>query len=177
MIRTLSALGVVALVISPALALAAEPKLAEHFQPFAGLVGKTWRGEFKNSTPEKPAYDVVRFELALKGRAIRSRHSVTGGVYGGETLIVWDDQKKSLVSHYFTTAGFYTEGTFEVRDGKLISREKVRGSAPGVAEVEAVTTFADGKLHVKSRYLKDGQWVDGHEITYVEAPDAQVVLD
>jgi hypothetical protein len=53
----------------------------------------------------------------------------------------------------------------------------VRGAQPGVSEVEAVTEIKDGKMHVKSRYLKGDKWIDGHEITYVEAPDAKVVLD
>jgi hypothetical protein len=32
----------------------------------------------------------------------------------------------------------------------------------------------DGRLHVKSRHLKDGQWVDGHEVYYAEDPKAVV---
>lgn len=156
---------------------AAEPQLDEHLAPLAPYVGKTWKGEFKNSTPEKPMFDVSRWEVALKGKAVRTTHSVNDGIYGGETLIMWDPAKKSLVAFYFTTAGFFTESTFEFKDGKLHTREKVRGTQPGVTEVEAVTEITDGKMHVKSRYLKNGEWVEGHEITYREAPDAKVVLD
>jgi hypothetical protein len=170
---TLFAIGFLAVSRS----LAAEPQLDEHLAPLAPFVGKTWRGEFKNSTKEKPMFDVSRWDVALQGKAVRTRHSVNDGVYGGETLIMWDPAKKSLVAFYFTTAGFFTESTFEFKEGKLYTREKVRGQQPGVTEVEAVTQLTDGKLHVKSRYLKNGDWVDGHEITYVEAPDAKVVLD
>jgi hypothetical protein len=145
--------------------------------PLAPFVGKTWKGEFKNSTPDKPMFDVSRWEVALKGKAVRTKHSVNDGIYGGETLIMWDPAKKSLVAFYFTTAGFFTESTFEFKDGKLYTREKVRGMQPGVSEVEAITELKNGKMHVKSRYLKGDQWTDGHEITYVEAPDAKVVLD
>lgn len=155
----------------------AERELDEHLAPFKPFVGKTWRGEFKNSTKEKPMFDVSQWEVALQGKAIRTRHSVNDGIYGGETYIMWDPQKKALVAFYFTTAGFFTESTFEFREGKLIGHEKVRGAQPGVTEVESTSEIADGKLHVKSRYLRDGKWVDGHEITYVEAPDAKVVLD
>lgn len=159
------------------IAQAAEPKLDEHLAPFAALVGKTWRGEFARSTPEKPLFDVVRWEVALKGKAIRAVHSVNDGIYGGETIIMWDAEKKAIVGHYFTTAGFFTVSTFEPKDGKLVSREKVHGSAQGITEVEAVSEVVDGKLHVKSQYLKDGSWTPGHEITYAEAPNAKVVLD
>ena len=168
---------VVVYLLSAAAVNAAEPKLDEHLAPFAPLVGKTWRGEFANSTKEKPMVDVSRWEVALQGKAIRTTHSVNDGIYGGETIIMWDQEKKSLAAFYFTTAGFFTESTFELKDGKLTSREKVRGNAQGITEVEAVSEIMAGKLHVKSRYLKDGQWVPGHEITYTEAPDAKVVLD
>src|SRR5262245_59431335 len=110
---------------------AAEPKLDEHLAPLAPFVGKTWRGEFKNSTKEKPLFDVARWEVALKGKAVRCLHSVNDGIYGGESLIMWDPEKNALVAFYFTTAGFFTEGTFEVKDGRFYSHDKVRGQIPG----------------------------------------------
>lgn len=172
------AVAVAALSFLTALPLAAaEPKLDEHLAAFAPFVSKTWRGEFKNSTKEKPMFDVSRWEIALKGKAVRTMHSINDGVYGGETIIMWDSEKKALVAFYFTTAGFYTQSTFEIKDGKLHSREMVKGNAQGITEVEAVTELTDGKLHVKSRYLAKGQWTDGHEITYTESPDAKVVLE
>jgi hypothetical protein len=166
-----------ALIVSCGSAFAAEPKLDEHLAPFAPYVGKTWRGEFKNSTPEKPQFDVSRWEVALKGKAIRTVHSVNNGTYGGESLIMWDPKTKQLVTFYFTTAGFFTEGTIEFQDGKLIGRETVRGQQPGVSDVESITELTNGKMHVKSRYKKNGEWTDGHEIIYVESPDSKVVID
>jgi len=173
----LSALAALLALVQPTALSAAEPQLDEHLAPLAPYVNKTWRGEFKNSTKEKPLFDVTRWEVALKGKAIRCRHSVNDGVYGGETIIMWDPEKKALASFYFTTAGFFTIGSFEFKDGQLHSHDKVGGQIPGVTEVKAVTELHEGKMHVKSQFLKDGQWVDAHEITYVEAPDAKVVLD
>jgi hypothetical protein len=156
---------------------AAEPKLDEHLTVLAPYVGKTWKGEFKNSTKEKPLFDVARWEVALKGKAVRITHSVNDGVYGGESLIVWDAKSQKLVSYYFTTAGFFTEGMIEINDGRLVHREVVHGQQPGVSEVESVNELRDGRMYVKSRFLRNGEWVDAHEITYVEAAEAKVVLD
>jgi hypothetical protein len=156
---------------------ATEPKLDQHLKEFAPYVGKTWRGEFKSSTKEKPQFDVSRWEVALKGKAVRTVHSVNDGANGGESIVMWDPGKKSLVSYYFTTAGFFTEATIEFKDGKMLAREVVRGQQPGVSEVESVTEFVGGQIKVKARFLKNGQWVDGHEITYVEAPGAVVKID
>jgi hypothetical protein len=171
----LSLASILALAAGPLAA--ADPKLDEHLAGFAPFIGKTWRGEFKNSTKEKPQFDVSRWEVALKGKAVRVVHSVNDGVYGGESLVMWDPAKKTLATFYFTTAGFFTEGTIEFKDGKMIAREIVRGQQPGVSEVESITEISDGQMRVKARFLKNGQWTDGHEITYVEAPGAKVVVD
>ena len=156
---------------------AEKPSLDEHLEPFRPFLGKTWKGHFKNSTPEKPQVDVARWERALNGKAIRVLHSINDGVYGGESIIVWDEKKKSLVYCYFTTAGFYTTGTMSLSDGKYASHEVVTGSAEGVTEVKATGELrADGTMHSKSEYLKEGKWVSGHEVTYTEDRQAEVVF-
>jgi hypothetical protein len=158
--------------------LAAEKaSLDERLEPLRPFLGKTWKGHFKDSTPEKPQVDVARWERALNGKAVRILHSVNDGVYGGESIIVWDDKKKGLVFYYFNTAGFYTTGTIAFSEGRYTSHEIVTGSAEGVTEVKATCELsADGTMHSKSEYLKDGKWVPGHEVTYKEDPKAEVVF-
>ena len=155
------------------LAAAGEPD--PHLAPLLPLVGKTWRGAFSSSTPAKPLVDVHRFELAVGGRAVRSSHSINDGVYGGEALFTFDALKKAIVYTYVTTDGFYTTGTVEAEAGGFKSHEVVHGTASGPSEVEATSRILpDGRLHVKSRYLKDGQWADGHEVYYSVDPKAVV---
>lgn len=147
------------------------------FAPFLPFVGKTWRGTFADASAEKPMTDVSRWELALNGQAIRILHSVNDGEYGGETLIVHDREKQSLVFFYFTTAGFYTQGTASFESGRFVSTEQVTGNENGITEVKGVgEILPDGRLHSKAQYLQNGKWVDGHEIYYVEDPTAQVVF-
>ncbi len=155
--------------------MSAQLDLTEHLAPLAPFVGKTWRGEFTDSTPEKPMFDVSRWERALNGQAIRILHSVNDGEYGGETILYWDREKEQLVFHYFTTAGFFTQGVMRLQDGKMISREAVTGNANGVTEVEATgELLPDGRMRSSARYLQNGQWVPGHEILYREDPAAEV---
>ncbi len=152
-------------------------KLNEHLEVLRPFLGRTWRGEMKNSTPEKPVVDVARWERALNGQAVRVLHSINAGEYGGETLIFWSAEKKSLVYHYFTTAGFQTEGVASVEAGKVTSTEKVKGGANGITEVKAVSELrADGSMVTSSQYFKDGQWVPGHAATYREDSKADVVF-
>lgn len=151
--------------------------LAEPLQQFAPFIGKTWKGEFKNSTPDKPVFDVARWERALNGKAVRVLHSVNDGAYGGETIITWDAAKKSVVYWYFTTAGFRTEGTMKHEDGKWVGHETVAGNAGGITEVKSTSAvLPDGRLQVKAEYLKDGKWGVGREVDYKEAPDAKVIF-
>jgi hypothetical protein len=153
------------------------PSLDPHLEPFRPLLEKTWRGQFKNSKPDKPTVDIMRWERALNGKAVRILHSINEGVYGGETLLIWDAKKQSVVFYYFTTGGFMTTGTMEFKEGKILSHEIISGEAGGVTEVRGTSRIqSDGSFHVKSEHLKNGQWSPGHEVIYHEAPDAKVIF-
>jgi hypothetical protein len=171
--------AVFCMILGVTLAGAAEPQptLAKPLEPLRPFLGKTWKGPFKSSTPDKPKYDVARWERALNGQAVRVLHSVGDGAYGGETLITWNNKTKELQFHYFTTAGFTTHGTMTFEGSKVLTTEKVTGNQNGISEVKATTELLpDGRMHTKSRYFKQGQWVDGHEVTYTETPGAEVVF-
>lgn len=167
-----------ALAIAAALAPArASDDLAEPLQPLAPFLGKTWRGEGPGAEPGQTMVDVSRWERALNGQAVRVLHSVNEGEYGGETIIVWDAEQRSLVFYYFTTAGFRTQGTMRIEEGRLISHETVAGNENGVTEVRAMgEILPDGRLHSRSEYLQNGVWVPGHEFTYSEDPSARVIF-
>jgi hypothetical protein len=159
------------------LSAAENPTLNPHLEPLRPLLGKTFKGPFKDSKPDKPVVDMARWERAMNGQAVRLLHSINRGVYGGETLFVWDEKRQSVVFYYFTTAGYMTTGTMEVKDGKILTREEVKGEAGGVSEVRGTSEIQpDGKFHVKAEYLKDGQWTLGHEVTYEEDPKGEVVF-
>jgi hypothetical protein len=144
----------------------------EQFRPF---LGKTWRGEFKDSKPGHPMVDVARWERALNGKAIRILHSVNNGEYGGESIVSWDAEQQEVRYSYFTTAGFQTTGTATFAGGKIVMVEKVRGNANGVTEVRSTCELrADGTMLSKSDYLKDGKVVGGREVLYREDPKAEV---
>jgi hypothetical protein len=154
-----------------------KPALDSHLEPLRPWVGKTWKGTFKNSTPEKPTIDIARWERALNGRAVRILHSINEGAYGGETIVRWDEQKQALVYHYFTTAGFTTTGTMSFKEGKVFTHEVVNGAATGVTEVRATIEMRrDGTFHIKTEHLKNGEWAPGRETTYREDPSAQVIF-
>lgn len=166
-----------AVLLSLASGAMAQYALNENLKIFQPFIGKTWKGEFKNSTPEKPIIDVARWERALNGNAVRVLHSINNGEYGGESIIFWDKEKKSIVYYYFTTAGFFTNGTMTVENGKYLSHEYVKGNQNGITEVKGSGEItAEGKMISKSQYLQNGKWVEGHQAIYVEDAAAQVVF-
>ncbi len=77
-----------------------QPSLNSHLEPLRPLLGKTWKGVFKDAKPEKPTVDVARWERALNGQAVRLLHSINQGIYGGETLFIWNE-KKQIVEYYY----------------------------------------------------------------------------
>ena len=152
-------------------------RLNEHLKFFEPYVGKTYRGEFANSTPDKPIFDVARWERAMNGQAVRVLHSVNNGEYGGESIMMWDAKNEKITFWYFTTAGFHTTGTLQIDGNKWISIEKVSGNANGITEVKATSEpTAEGGFVTKSEYFKNGNWEPGSERSYQVAEDAQVIF-
>jgi hypothetical protein len=179
MIRTIwcSCLLPYFLAVTAIFAGADQPSLEPPLEPLRPLLGKTWKGAFKNSTPEKPTIDVMRWERALNGKAIRVLHSVNDGVYGGETIFMWDEKKRMVGYHYFTTAGFMTVGSLSFQGDKLITHEVVTGSSRGVTEVRGTSELLpSGGFRVKTEHLKDGKWEAGREVIYTEDPTAKIVF-
>jgi hypothetical protein len=141
------------------------------------LLGKTFRGEFKDSKPDKPVVDISRWERALNGKAIRVLHSINDGVYGGETLFVWEEASQTVKYYYFTTAGFTTTGAVTFKDGKILTHERVSGDANGVTEVKGTSEIStEGTFRVKTEYLKSGEWIPGRDVTYREHAAGKVVF-
>jgi len=135
-----------------------EAKLDSHLEPLRPLLDKTWKGPFKSSKPDKPVVDVMRWERALNGKAVRVLHSVNDGSYGGETIYMWDEKKQAVGYHYFTTAGFMTVGTVSFKENQLITHEVVTGSSGGVTEVKGTSELlADGTFRVTTEHLKEAK--------------------
>ncbi|MBS3797898.1 hypothetical protein [Pseudoalteromonas sp. BDTF-M6] len=133
-------------------------KLASELQVFEPYLG-TWESTFSMGPEQPDVTDVGKWERALNGTAIRTMHSINDGAYGGESLIFWDKGKESLVFYYFTTAGFYTQGTLEVTDdGSFVAYEDVSGSSEGITRVKSTSSYVDGQFVVTTQYLKNGEW-------------------
>jgi hypothetical protein len=163
--------------IASSLAAADPLPLDSHLEPLRPWLGKTWKGQFKNSKPDKPTIDIARWERALNGKAVRILHSINDGAYGGESIVFWDEKNQALAYHYFTTAGFWTAGSMTFKDGAVLTHETVTGSSGGVSEVRGTTRMLpDGTFLVKTEHLKNGEWSPGRETTYREDASANVVF-
>jgi hypothetical protein len=149
--------------------------LDSQLEPLRPFLGRTWRGEFKNSKPEKPTIDIARWERALNGKAVRVLHSINDGYYGGESVIHWDKAKSNVTYHYFSTAGFYNVGTMTFSNKTLIAVEQVFGNKEGVTELRSTSELRpDGTMLTRAQYLKNGEQTGTREVLYKEDPKAEV---
>jgi hypothetical protein len=166
------------LLLVPRFVSAAETgSLDSQLEPLRPLLGRTWKGTFKSSTPEKPVIDISTWDRALNGKAVRILHSINQGAYGGESIVFWDSEKQAVSYHYFTTGGFMTMGTIKFEGKKIVTHEKVSGNAGGATEVRGTHELKeDGKLYVKTEHLVNGEWKPGRETVYEEDPSAKVVF-
>lgn len=135
------------------------------FTPFIG----TWKAEFADGTQ-----DVSNYEWILGGKALRIMHSINGGDYGGEALVHWNTGKEAITYRYVTTSTFYTEGTITPTENGFDAHEIVYGNMGGITETRSGYTMKEGEFHVWSQFLKDGEWAEKMEATYVKAADAEV---
>ena len=149
--------------------------LEQPLEPLRPFLGKTWRGEFKKSKPEKPTIDVARWERALNGKAVRVLHSINDGYYGGESIIHWDRDKSQIRYYYFSTAGFNNVGIMTITNQTITAVEQVFGNKEGVTEVRSTYELrADGTMLNRSQYLKNGEPASTREVLYREDPKAEV---
>ncbi len=133
------------------------------FEPYLG----NWEAVFEEKDGQPTVVDVSRWEKALNGTTLRTLHSINNGMYGGESLIFFDKSKQQLVFYYFTTAGFYTQGTIEVlSDNSFVAYEEVTGNKDGITKVKSTSTMSPDKLTVSTSYLKNGQWTEPESRTY-----------
>ena len=167
----------ISLAVASSMAAAGQPALNPHLEFLPPWLDKTFKSEGKESSSGKPTTDVVRWERALNGKAVRITHSLNDGAYGGEVIVRWDEEKQAVFYHYFTTDTFWTEGTMTFSGGKITSHESVKGEAGGVTEVRATIEMRpDGTYLQKSGYLKDGKWSPGREALYRPDPAARVIF-
>ncbi|NVK87664.1 MAG: hypothetical protein HWE13_06040 [Gammaproteobacteria bacterium] len=170
-------LTIFTLFISTSIMAADSLPLHPELEPFRDFIGKTYRGEFANSTAEKPVIDIAKWERHLNGNAIRVTHSINNGEYGGESIIFFDQKKGQLSGYYFTTAGFFTVAEITLEAGKMISRELVTGNENNITEVRATATLNDdGSMTTKAEYLQNGKWVPGHSAVYHPSTTAKVIF-
>jgi hypothetical protein len=169
--------AILAVMAGTCIAQEAKPSLDSHLEPFRPLLGKTMKAVFKDSKPENPTVDVAKWERALNGKAVRMTHSINRGVYGGETIFIWDNKKQQVTYYYFTTADYMTIGTVKFENGKIVTHETVSDSGEGITEVRANSEILPtGEMHVKAEYFKNGAWAPGHEATYKEDSTASLVF-
>jgi hypothetical protein len=168
---------IISLAITSSVPAADQPTLDPHLEFLQPWLDKTFKSESKEPNSGKQATDVVHWERALNGKAVRITHSLSDGAYGGEVIVRWDEEKQAVCYHYFTTDTFRTEGTMTFKDGKIASHELVKGKAENITEVRATMEMhPDGNYLQKSEYLKDGKWTPGREALYRPDPTARVVF-
>lgn len=147
-------------------------ELTEKLALFKNYLG-TWESVFKMEDGKPSVVDVSQWEVTLNGKVLKTRHSINDGMYGGESMIFWDNSKNSIVFYYFTTAEFFTQGRIELVDANtFIAYEEVTNNKDGITQVKSTSKLLDGKMDVSTSYLKKGEWTEPQSRTYVRSTKA-----
>ena len=152
--------------------------LSDHLTGLKPFIGNTYKGDFINSTIENPMIDVLSFERALNGNAVKVIHSVNNGEFGGETMVMWNAEKEGLQSWYFTSAGSLTIQNVQIKKDTFISIEDVSGNQNGITKVKTIIEVLHGsQIKKRTKYLMNNLWKDGSEIIYKEVNDFKPVFN
>ena len=152
--------------------------LSEHLNGLKPFIGNTYKGNFINSTKENPMIDIISFERALNGNAVKVTHSVNNGEYGGETMVMWNSEKEGLQSWYFTSAGSLTIQNVQIKKDTFISIEDVAGNKNGITKVKTIIEVLHGnQIQKRTKYLMNNLWKDGSEMIYNKVNDLKPVFN
>ena len=142
------------------------------------FIGNTYKGNFINSTKENPMVDILSFERALNGNAVKVIHSVNNGEFGGETMVMWNPEKGSLQSWYFTSAGYLTIQNVQIKKDTFISIENVERNQNGITKVKTIIEVLHGnQITKRTKYLMNNLWKDGSETIYNKVQDDKPVFN
>tara|TARA_Y100000813_G_C24104316_1_gene324580 strand:+ start:516 stop:974 length:459 start_codon:yes stop_codon:yes gene_type:complete len=146
--------------------------LSEHLNGLKPFIGNTYKGNFINSTKENPMIDIISFERALNGNAVKVTHSVNNGEYGGETMVMWNSEKEGLQSWYFTSAGSLTIQNVQIKKDTFISIENVERNKNGITKVKTIIEVLHrNQIKKRTKYLMNNLWKDGSETIYNKVND------
>ena len=155
-----------------------EPPLSDHLIEMKPFIGNTYKGDFINSTKENPMIDILSFERALNGNAVKVIHSVNNGEFGGETMVMWNPEKGRLQSWYFTSAGSLTMQNVQIKKDTFISIEDVSGNQNGITKVKTIIEVLHGdQIQKRTKYLMNNLWKDGSEIIYNKVNNLKPVFN
>ena len=152
--------------------------LSNHLTGLKPFIGNTYKGDFINSTIENPMIDVLSFERALNGNAVKVIHSVNNGEFGGETMVMWNPEKEGLQSWYFTSAGSLTIQNVQIKKDTFISIENVERNQNGITKVKTIIEVLHGnQITKRTKYLMNNIWKDGSETIYNKVHDDKPVFN
>ena len=155
-----------------------KPFLSDHLNEMKPFIGNTYRGNFINSTKENPMIDILSFERALNGNAVKVIHSVNKGEFGGETMVMWNPEEGGLQSWYFTSAGSLTIQNVKIKKDTFTSIENVERNQNGITKVKTIIKVLDGnQIKKRTKYLMNNLWKDGSEIIYNKVIDHKPVFN
>ena len=151
--------------------------LSSHLNGSEKFIGKTFSGEFYNSTKDKPLKDIIYFERILNGKAIIISHSVNDGEYGGKYIIMWNAEKNMVESYFFSTGGEIILSEATISANNIIIVEDFSKNGNRIKKVKKIYKLnKDGTLENKIKYFINNVWVNYHSMRYVQSDLAKVIF-
>ena len=135
------------------------------------ITGKVWLGHYADSETEHFNH-LMKWAPILEGKAIRAEKMVPELDFFMETLFFWDPSAKEVRYMSLTNRGQLSEGAVSQEDGAIVLLGKSHEASGNREYKMTMKILKNGSLEDRFFLKRDGQWHQGHLITYSITNDA-----
>ena len=134
---------------------------------FNSLIGKNFIGEIKSKVGSRFITEIVSWESALKGDAVKASHIFNDDELLGETLIMYDQLENDISCWYFSSGGISKKSKFLSKSNDIIFLEDVSRNNNSITKIRTTYKLNKNSSYQKvTQYLINNVWTKGEKVLY-----------
>lgn len=144
-------------------------RLFDDLKNFKKFVGKTFIGNIENKNNDSIGHEIIKWELALKGDAIKIYQHINENELVGESIIMFDQATNQFSCWYFSSGGVSKKSKVIVNGEQIILIEDVSKNNNSITKIRTKYEFIKSDSYIKNtQFLINNVWTKGLEINYKE---------
>lgn len=136
---------------------------------FEMFIGKKYIGIIENKKNDTIGHEVVKWELALRGHAIKLYQYINETELVGESIIMFDEDNDQFSCWYFSSGGVSRKSKLLYNNKQIIFIEDVSKNKNSITKIRTKYEFIKNDTYEKNiQFLINNVWTKGSNIIYKE---------